>query len=83
MNGSSSDGASGYTQPAIEGTGMRQDAKYKSAALKAVHQSASALLRAGAIHEATMRRFDASCLVLRTTPAQGLDQALRSSRLAE
>ena len=36
--------------------------KYKSDAFEAIHSSASAMLRVGAIDKATMRRFDESCL---------------------
>ena len=36
--------------------------KYKSDAYEAIHSSASAMLRVGAIDKATMRRFDESCL---------------------
>ena len=37
---------------------------YKSDAFEAIHASASALLRVGAIDKDTMRRFDASCLAV-------------------
>ena len=37
--------------------------KYKSDAFEAVHSSASAMFRVGTIDKATMRSFDASCLV--------------------
>ncbi|MDR2214090.1 MAG: DNA-binding transcriptional regulator, partial [Pseudomonadales bacterium] len=36
--------------------------KFKSDAFEAIHSSASALLKAGAIDKATMRDFDESCL---------------------
>jgi len=39
--------------------------KHKSPAFKAIHSSASALMRVGAISTTTMREFDESCL---TTP---------------
>ena len=42
------------------------DPKFKSDAFEAIHSSASALLQVGAIDQATMRRFDESCL---TVPA--------------
>jgi len=38
-------------------------AKFKSDAFEAIHSSASALARVGAIDKTTMRSFDASCLV--------------------
>jgi putative transcriptional regulator len=37
--------------------------KFKSGAFEAIHSSASALYRVGAIDKATMRSFDESCLV--------------------
>ncbi len=40
--------------------------KYKSDAFEAIHTSAAALLRVGAIEAVTMRKFDESCLA---TPA--------------
>jgi len=40
--------------------------KFKSDAFEAIHASASALLKVGAIDKATMRHFDESCL---TRPA--------------
>lgn len=41
--------------------------KYKSDAFEAIHSSASALLKVGAINKETMRGFDESCLAV---PAQ-------------
>jgi len=41
---------------------MAAKRKYRSEAFEAVHKSAAALLRVGAIDKATMRDFDASCL---------------------
>jgi len=38
--------------------------KYKSDAFEAIHSSAAALLKVGAINKATMRNFDASCLAV-------------------
>ena len=46
---------------------MTTKKKFKSDAFEAIHESAAALLRVGAIDKATMRKFDASCLV--KTPA--------------
>lgn len=42
---------------------MTTKRKYKSEAFEAIHSSASALRRVGAIDKATMRSFDESCLV--------------------
>lgn len=46
---------------------MTATRKFKGDAFEAIHASASALHRVGAIDKATMRRFDESCLV--TPPA--------------
>jgi putative transcriptional regulator len=41
---------------------MATKLKYKSDAFEAIHSSARALLKVGAIDKATMREFDESCL---------------------
>lgn len=41
---------------------MRSRSKFKSEAFAAIHASAAALQRVGAIDQTTMRQFDASCL---------------------
>lgn len=41
---------------------MAKKSKFKSGAFEAIHASASALRRVGAIDKATMRSFDKSCL---------------------
>jgi putative transcriptional regulator len=41
---------------------MTDKRKFKSDAFEAIHSSASAMFRVGAIDQATMREFDASCL---------------------
>lgn len=38
--------------------------KFKSDAFEAIHSSAQALLKVGAIDKATMRNFDEACLVM-------------------
>jgi putative transcriptional regulator len=43
---------------------MAKKLKYKSEAFEAIHTSASALYRVGAIDEKKMRAFDASCLAI-------------------
>lgn len=43
---------------------MPKSIQYKSDAFAAIHRSASALRKAGAINKATMRRFDESCLAV-------------------
>lgn len=42
---------------------MTSKAKFKSDAFEAIHSAAQGLHRAGTIDKATMRDFDASCLV--------------------
>jgi putative transcriptional regulator len=42
---------------------MNRKGKYKSNAFEAIHKSASALLKVGAIDKTTMRDFDKSCLI--------------------
>ena len=41
---------------------MTTKQKFKSDVLKAIHTSASALHKVGAVNKATMREFDASCI---------------------
>jgi putative transcriptional regulator len=43
---------------------MTAKRKFKSDAFEAIHSSASALLKAGAISKNTMRSFDKSCLAV-------------------
>lgn len=43
---------------------MPKKRKFKSDAFEAIHSSASALARIGAINKTTMRSFDASCLAV-------------------
>jgi putative transcriptional regulator len=45
-------------------TRTKHDPKFKSDAFEAIHSSASALSRVGAIDQATMREFDESCLAV-------------------
>jgi putative transcriptional regulator len=42
---------------------MTKDAKFNSGAFEAIHSSATALLKVGAIDIQTMRSFDQSCLI--------------------
>ena len=51
--------------------------KYKSDAFEAIHSSAAGMYRAGAIDKATMRSFDASCLVAPTLLKPRQIKALR------
>ena len=43
---------------------MNKKSNFKSDAFEAIHSSASALLKINAIDKATMREFDASCLIV-------------------
>jgi putative transcriptional regulator len=43
---------------------MTANKRFKSDAFEAIHSSASALFRVGAIDKATMREFDSSCLAV-------------------
>ncbi|MBB3214085.1 putative transcriptional regulator [Herbaspirillum sp. Sphag1AN] len=43
---------------------MTTKKKFKSDAFEAIHSSAQALLKVGAIDKATLRNFDESCLVV-------------------
>jgi len=47
--------------------------KYRSDAMAAVHETMTALRKAGAIDKRTMRRFDAACL----TPIRPMQKAIR------
>jgi putative transcriptional regulator len=51
--------------------------KFKSDAFEAIHSSASAMFRIGAIDKATMREFDASCL---SVPAQMAPKRIKRIR---
>ena len=58
--------------------------KFKSDAFDAIHSSASALYRVGAIDKATMRGFDESCLA--ALPAMGprrIKQIRESQRVSQ
>lgn len=46
----------------LNGMPMKKKPKFKSDAFAAIHSSASALVRVGAINKTTMRSFDALCL---------------------
>jgi putative transcriptional regulator len=52
--------------------------KFKSDAFEAIHASASALHKVGAIDKQTMKEFDASCL---STPAKIAPSKIKSLRL--
>ena len=51
--------------------------KFKCSAFQAIHSSASAMYKVGAIDKATMRSFDASCL---TTPPPLKSQQIKKLR---
>lgn len=50
---------------------------FKSDAFSAIHHSAAALLKVGAINQTTMREFDSLCI---TTPATLAPQEIKSIR---
>jgi len=56
---------------------MTAKPKFKGDAFEAIHGSASALRRIGAIDKATMREFDESCLSVPTSLAPRQIKALR------
>lgn len=56
-----------------------QAAKFKSDAFEAIHTSASALLKIGAINKTTMRSFDDNCLA---QPAEIKPQQIKKLREA-
>lgn len=58
---------------------MRRKAKYVSEAFKAIHDSASALHRVGAIGKATMRSFDEQCVAAPAPIAPQQIKRLRQS----
>ena len=59
-------------------------AKFKSSAFEAIHSSASALYRVGAIDKATMREFDEACVAVppRMGPAR-IKRIRQSQRVSQ
>jgi len=58
---------------------MARKTRFKSDAFESAHESASALLKVGAIDKATMRDFDATCLAV---PVQIGPQEIKQIREA-
>jgi putative transcriptional regulator len=58
---------------------MTAKRKFKSDAFEAIHSSASALFKVGAIDKATMRDFDETCLALTPTIAPAEIKRLREA----
>lgn len=56
---------------------MTAKRKFKSDAFEAIHSSASALFKVGAMDKATMRHFDETCLTVPTAFAPAEIKALR------
>ena len=56
---------------------MTTKQKFISDALSAIHASATALQKVGALDQTTMRQFDASCLAVPTTLAPGQIKNIR------
>ena len=58
--------------------------KFKSDALKAIHTSATALHKVGAISKSTMREFDASCIAaLNTIDPQHIKRIRESAHVSQ
>ena len=59
---------------------MATKPKFKSDAFEAIHSSASAMLKVGALDKATMRHFDASCLAVPQSFAPAQIKRIRESQ---
>jgi putative transcriptional regulator len=59
---------------------MATKRKFKSGAFEAIHSSASAMLKVGALDKATMRHFDASCLAVPESFAPAQIKRIRESQ---
>ena len=59
---------------------MTNKLQYKSDAFEAIHSSASGMYRSGVIDKATMRKFDAACLV---APAELGPEQIKKLRVRE
>jgi putative transcriptional regulator len=59
---------------------MAQKLRFKSDAFEAIHSSASALFRVGAIDKATMREFDESCLAASSRCSRSASSGIRESQ---
>jgi putative transcriptional regulator len=59
---------------------VRSKPKYKSDAFEAIHSSASAMFRVGAIDKATMREFDEACLASPAPKKPGQIKRIRESQ---
>jgi putative transcriptional regulator len=62
---------------------MATKRKFKDDAFEAIHTSASALYRIGAIDKATMRDFDASCLVPAAIKPRQIKQLRERHRVSQ
>ena len=62
---------------------MMTKKKFKSDAFEAIHESAAALLSVGAIDKATMRKFDASCLVKTPDKAVQIKKIRESAKVSQ
>jgi putative transcriptional regulator len=56
---------------------MTKKQTYKSDAFAAIHASATALQKVGALDQTTMRQFDASCLAVPVALAPGQIKSIR------
>ena len=62
---------------------MTTNRKFKSDAFEAIHASASALRKVGAIDKATMRRFDESCLSVPPFEPRQIKQRRESNHVSQ
>jgi putative transcriptional regulator len=62
---------------------MTTKRKYKNDAFEAIHSSARAMLKVGAIDKATMRQFDASCLAVSGMKPAQIKRIRESQRVSQ
>ena len=62
---------------------MTTKRKYKDDAFEAIHSSASAMFKVGAIDKATMRRFDESCLAVEAIEPKQIKRIRESQHVSQ
>jgi putative transcriptional regulator len=62
---------------------MNKPAEFKPGAYEAIHSSARALFKVGAIDKVTMRSFDASCLVTPDLSAEDIKLLREKNQLSQ
>lgn len=80
MNAPSDDSAVDLNSTWCYTASVTKRLKFKSDAFEAIHSSASAMFKIGAIDKATMREFDESCLVMPETMAPERIKRIRESQ---